>query len=56
MDYFNDVLTNFLEIERGSCVAVYLGSEISRISSKNILICVTKMNKGLMGLQWHDSE
>ncbi len=27
MDYFNDVLTTFLGLERGSCVAVYAGSE-----------------------------
>ncbi len=53
MDYFIDVLTTFLGLVRGSCVAVYVygGSESSRISSKNILICVPKMNKGLVGLQ-----
>ncbi len=34
MDYFNDVLTTFLGLERGSCSAVYGGSESSRISSK----------------------
>ncbi len=33
VDYFNNVLT-FLGLEHGSCVAVYAGSEISRISSK----------------------
>ncbi len=45
MDYFNDVLTNFLGLECGSCAAVYAGTEISRMLSK-ILICVPKMNKG----------
>ncbi len=30
----NNVLTTFLGLERGSCVAVYAGSESSRISSK----------------------
>ncbi len=25
-------------------------------SIKNILICVPKMNEGLMGLEWHGSE
>ncbi len=34
MDYFNDVLTTFLGLERGSCISVYAGSESSRISSK----------------------
>ncbi len=34
MDYFNDVLTTFLGLERGSCVAVYAGSESSQISLK----------------------
>ncbi len=56
MDYFNDVFTAFLGLERGSSVAVYAGSESSRISSKNILICVPKMNKGLTGLERHEGE
>ncbi len=34
MDYFTDVYTTFLGLERVSCVAVYAGSESSRISSK----------------------
>ncbi len=34
MDYFNDVLTTFLGLEPGSCVAVYAGSESSWIWSK----------------------
>ncbi len=34
MGYFNDVLTTFLGLERGSSIAVYGGSESSRISSK----------------------
>ncbi len=34
MDYFNDVLTTFLELQLVSCVAVYGGSESSRISLK----------------------
>ncbi len=33
MDYFNDVLTTFLALERGSTLAVYAGSESSQISS-----------------------
>ncbi len=34
MDYFNNVLTTFLGLELVSCVAVYGGSDSSRISSK----------------------
>ncbi len=34
MDFFTDILTTFLGLERGSCVAVYAGSESSRIWSK----------------------
>ncbi len=51
MDYFNNVFTTFLGLERGSSIAVYGGSESSRISSK-IFICVRKMNKGLTGLEF----
>ncbi len=38
MDYFNSVLATFLALENVSCVAVYAGSESSRIFIKNILI------------------
>ncbi len=34
MDYFIDVLITFLGLERVSCVAVYGGSEGSRMSLK----------------------
>ncbi len=53
MGYFNDVLTNFLGLERVSCIAVYAGSASSGISS-NILICVAKMNEGLTCLERHE--
>ncbi len=56
MDYFNNVLTTFLGLECVSCVAVYRGSESSWISSKHILICVWKMNEGLMGLEQVEGE
>ncbi len=56
MDYFNDVLTNFQGLECGSYIGVYAGSENSRISIKNILIFVPKMNKGLMGLERHEHD
>ncbi len=52
MDYFNNVLTTFLRLDRGSTLAVYGGSERSRNSS-NILIWVPKMNEGLTGLERH---
>ncbi len=56
MNNFNNVLTTFLGLEHGSCVAVYAGSESSQISSKNILICVPKINEGLTGLERHEGE
>ncbi len=54
MDYFNDVVTTFLGLERSSSVAVYGGSKSSQI--KNTLICAPKMNKGFTGLEWHEGE
>ncbi len=56
MGYFDSVLTTFLGLEHFSSVAVYAGSESSRISQKNILICVLKMNEGLMGLEQCEDE
>ncbi len=49
MDYFNNVFTAFLDLERVSCVAVYAGSESSRISSK-ISYFVFR------GLEWREGE
>ncbi len=56
MDYFNDVLTNLLGLERVSCVAVC--GRVRELSEfiKNILICVLKMIKGFMGLERHEGE
>ncbi len=54
MDYFNDVLTVFLGLDRGSALAVYEGSESSRDFITNILICALKMNEALTGLEWHE--
>ncbi len=56
MDYFTDVLTKFLGLERGSSVAVYGGSEELLDFIRNILICVPKMNLGLTGLERHEDE
>ncbi len=44
-DYFNDVLITVLGLEYVSCVAVYAGSESSRI--------VPKMKDGLTSLERH---
>ncbi len=46
MDYFNNVLTTFLGLKCGSCVAVYAKILI-------ILICVPKMNDDLTDLERH---
>ncbi len=52
MDYFNNVLTTFLGIERVSYVAVYAGSE-RQGQKKN---CFPKMIEGLAGLERHEGE
>ncbi len=46
MDYFNDVLAIFLDLNRGSIIAVYAGSERSGFHQK-YFICVPKMNEAL---------
>ncbi len=53
MDYFNDLIATFLSLDRGSILAVY--GRVRELSEfiKNILICVPKMNEGLMGLERH---
>ncbi len=56
MDFVTDVLATFLCVDRGNIIAVYIGSESSQNSSKNILICVLKMNEGLTGLERHEGE
>ncbi len=54
MDNFTDVLAMFLDLDRGSNLAVYAGSESSLIFINNILICVPKMNGSLTGLELHE--
>ncbi len=54
MDYFNNVLTTFMGLEH--FFAVYAGSESSRISFKNTLICVPKTNEGLTGLERYEGR
>ncbi len=56
MNYFNDVLVPFLSLDRVRILAVY--GRVRELSEfiNNILICVPKMNKGLMGLERHEGE
>ncbi len=53
MDYFNDVLISFLDLERGSPIAVYAGSESSWISSKYLNLC-SEDDRRSYGLDWND--
>ncbi len=56
MDYFNDVLTTFLDLDHFRILAVY--GRVRELSEfiKNILIYVLKMNEGLAGLERHEGE
>ncbi len=56
MDYFNDVLATFLSLDHVRILAVY--GRVRELSEfiKNILICVPKINEGLMGLERHEGE
>jgi len=45
-----------MDLERGSTIAVYAGLAEPSDLIKNILICVPKMNKGLMGVERHKGE
>ncbi len=51
MDYFNNVLATFLDLDRVNYIAVYGWSESTQNASKKIFICVLKMNEGLAGLE-----
>ncbi len=51
MDYFNNILTTFLGLDRVSCCLCRVKKLLDFI--KNILICVPKMNEGLTGLEQH---
>ncbi len=56
MDYFNDILATFLGLDRVRILAVY--GRIRELSEciKSILLCVSKMNEGLKGLERHEGE
>ncbi len=49
MDYFN-------VFGSGNISVALLSMQGQRDFIKNILICVPKMNKGLMGLEQHEGE
>ncbi len=55
-DYFNDVLTTFLDLDCVRIIAVYGRVRELLGCIKNILICVPKMNEGLTGLERHEGE
>ncbi len=56
MDYFINVLATFLCVDCGNIIAVYGRVGELTDSIKNILVCVLKMNKGLMGWERHGGE
>ncbi len=53
MDYFNEFLTTFLGLGN---ISVTLLSMEGQKALLNILICVLKMNKGLLDLERHEGE
>ncbi len=56
MDYINNLLATFLDLDRVRILAVY--ERVRKLSDfiKHILICVPKMNERLMGLEHHEGE
>ncbi len=56
MDYFTDLLSMFLDLDCLRIIAVYRRVRELSDSINNILICVPKMNGGLMGLEQHEGE
>ncbi len=53
MDCFNFVLTTFLCLDRGSCIAVYGGSESSRISPNYLNLCSKVQQRSYgFGITW----
>jgi len=56
MNCFKYVFSTFLDLERFSDIAGNRGLTEPSDFIKNILFCVPKMNKGLMGLEQHEGE
>ncbi len=56
MDYFNDFLAMFMDLDRVRILAV--NGRLRELSEfiKTILICVPKMNEGLTGLEQLEGE
>jgi len=53
---FNNVFSTFLDLESGGYIAVYGRVIYLSYFIKNILICVPKLNEGLMGVERHEGE
>jgi len=56
MNCFKYIFSSFLGIEKGSVIADNEGLTEPSDFIKNILICVPKMNEGLMGVEWLEVE
>ncbi len=56
MDYFTDLLATYLSLDLVRIPAVYWRVRELLVCTKNILICVLKMNEGLTGLEEHEDE
>ncbi len=56
MDYFNDLLATFLDVDRVKlhCCLWRVGELLECFI--NILICVPKINEGLTDLEQHEGE
>ncbi len=56
MDYFNEVLATFLDLDHVRIIAVYGRVRELPVFIKTILIGVPKINKVLTGLEQHEGE
>ncbi len=56
MDYFYDVLMNFLKHQSFSGMKFQWKNRNLSGFIKNILICVSKKNESVIGLEWHEGE
>ncbi len=56
MDYFNNLLATFLDLDRVRILAVY--GRVRELTGciNNIFICVPKMNGGFTDLERHEGE
>ena len=56
MNWFKYVFSTLMDLERGNVIAGNGGLTEPSDFIKNILICVPKMNEGLMGVERHEGE